>query len=477
MSPKALSAAVLCAAVVLGLAGLAAPAATAAPAVKSDFNGDGFPDLAVGVPGGTADGRTRAGFVHVLWGSPDGLGGSSSKISQASSGIPGTAEAGDRFGYAVQAADLNGDSYADLAVTAPGEQIGSSAGDHEGAAYVLWGSARGLTSGLTVAKGVADQQLGKLVTAGDYDGDGDRDLVLSVQGEEGGATMLRPGPLTTQAPLSLVEGYDFGGARALTSADFDGDGTDDFAVTYKGMESSGTRVRTLASGSWQTTWHVSDSGTALASGDFNGDGRADLAIGEVQPDPEADGTYCEDRLGGAIATVYGAPGSTLGGKVTCTTQSSPYVGGTAEAEDNFGASLVVADLDGSGDDLLAGASHEAVGSAAEAGAFWEMEAGYDGVFTGPSFSQNSTGVAGTAEAGDHFGAALAAADYDGAAYGDLVIGAPGENASTSGSTTVSSGGVWYRPSAGDHPRLPAVSLTPAKLGLAGAPAYGGVLAR
>ncbi|TQE23820.1 VCBS repeat-containing protein [Streptomyces ipomoeae] len=465
---RVLPAAVLVVASGLAVAALTAPSANAVAPVRGDFNGDGYADLAVGVPAGTADGQAKAGFVHVLWGSANGIGGSGTKISQASTGVPGTAEAGDQFGFAVQAADFNGDGLADLAVTAPGEQLSSDA--HEGAAYVLWGSAKGLKSGLTIAKGVQDQQLGRLLTVGDYDGDGDQDVVLTVAGEEGGASVLRPGPLTTAAPVTLVEGYTFGAARALTSADFDGDGADDLAVTFQGMESSGTRVRSLASGTWETRWYTSDWGSALAAGDFDGDDHTDLAIGEVHPNVEADGTYCEDRDGGAIATVYGAAGGTLGGKVTCTSQSSPHVGGTAEAEDNFGASLAVVDLDGSGpDSLLAGASHEAVGTVTRAGAYWELEAGPDGVFTGPSFSQNSSGVPGTAEKGDLFGAALTAADYDTKAYDDHVIGAPGENAP--------SGALWYRPSAGDGPRLAAVAFTPAKLGLSGAVAYGGVLGR
>jgi hypothetical protein len=467
--PSALPTAVLVTVAGLGLGMLVAPPATAAGSVRSDFDGDGYADLAVGVPAGTTGGHAKAGFVHVLWGSADGLGGRSTRIDQASGGIPGTAEAGDQFGYAVRAADFDADGYTDLVVTAPGEQVGG-ADRHEGAAYVLWGSARGLRTGLTVAKGAPGQRLGRLVTSGDYDGDGDQDLVLAVSGEEGGATVLRPGPLTSAAPTTLVEGYDFGDARALTTADFDGDGRDDLAVTYKGLEISGTRVRALAPGGWTTRWQAADFGSALAAGDFDGDGRTDLAIGEVLPDPEAEGAYCADRLGGALATVYGAPGTTLGGGVTCTTQSSPGVGGTAESEDNFGAALAVVDLDGSGpDSLLVGASHEAVGSAARAGAYWELEAGGDRAFTGPAFTQSSAGVPGTAEEGDLFGAAVAAADFDTAKYDDHVIGAPGENAPA--------GALWYRPSAGDASRLPAVSLTPAKLGLTGAAGYGAVLGR
>ena len=56
---------------------------------------------------------------------------------------------------------------------------------------------------------------------------------------------------------------------------------------------------------------------------------------------------------------------------------------------------------------------------------------------------------------------MTAADFDTAKYDDHVIGVPGEN--------TGSGAVWYRPSAGDAPRLAAVALAPAKLGLAARP--------
>lgn len=52
-------------------AGLTLPASASVPAqTDGDFNGDGYADLAVGVPDGTVGGKARAGYVNIVWGGP-----------------------------------------------------------------------------------------------------------------------------------------------------------------------------------------------------------------------------------------------------------------------------------------------------------------------------------------------------------------------------------------------------------------------
>nr|WP_272926203.1 FG-GAP-like repeat-containing protein [Streptomyces sp. SID8379] len=452
-----------------------APAATARPApLHGDFNGDGFTDLAVGLPAANVSGHTGAGYVNVVWGGPGGLGArGSSTYSQNSAGIPGTSESGDHFGYAVSPADLNGDGYADLAVSAPDETLDTPGESREGALYVLWGSAKGLTSGTTTAKGHDEAHIGRLLNTGDYDHDGHGDLAYSSNGEETAALRLRPGPQTSAAASTVIRNWHFAGPSALATADFDGDGGDDLAVTYSGMEDQGTFVTSKpATGDWTTSWTTGDHGAALAAGDFDGDGTQDLAIGLVEPNPEVEETYCpKDRTGGAVALISGAAGTTLGGDWDCTTQDSPYVGGTGEPEDDFGAALATVHAgspDGS-DALLVGIPHETVGTKERAaGAYAFLETVYrEPVLEGPLVTQNSAQVAGTSEFNDRFGSALAAADHDGDGYPDLAVGAPGENGST--------GGVWFKKGAEKPALTDTVSVTPKKLGLSGAVGHGTVL--
>ncbi|MFC8129731.1 FG-GAP repeat protein [Streptomyces sp. NPDC057302] len=478
---KILSATALCAATVLGVAGLTAGSASAAqpsqPAQPTaDYNGDGYADLAVGVPGATVGGKAKAGYVNVVWGGTSGLGKhGSTTVSQATAGVPGTVEAGDGFGTAVASDDMNGDGYSDLVVGAPDED--NDAGLSAGTVAVVWGAKSGFKGGFTAANGAySDGSYGALLATGDFDEDGDKDIALNSHFDETSAVEMRPGPFKAGSPakLSRVEGWHFAGPVALAAGDFDGDGGDDLAFSYDGTEVSGTTVksRDAATGEWNETWSTGDStATALAAGDFDGDDTTDLAIGNVQANPESESTHCEDRLGGAILTLYGKKGTTLGGPASCTTQSGEQVGGSPEAGDDFGSSLTAVDTDQDGrDELIAGAEAEAVGSAKNAGSYWFLTATGTGTgLTGPAISQNSAGVAGTAEAGDRFGAAVTLGDYNGDGLPDVAVGAPGEDAK--------SGGVWYARTPTDGPSPAVTSVTPGKLGLSGASGYGSVLSR
>ncbi|MCI0727775.1 MAG: VCBS repeat-containing protein, partial [Chloroflexi bacterium] len=108
-----------------------------------DFNGDGYADLASGVPGEDVGADIDAGAVNILYGTAGGLSADGDqRWHQGSAGIEGSAEANDLFGHSLAAGDFNGDGYADLAIGVPGEDVGDSI--DAGAVNVLYGTAAGL---------------------------------------------------------------------------------------------------------------------------------------------------------------------------------------------------------------------------------------------------------------------------------------------------------------------------------------------
>lgn len=113
-----------------------------------DVNGDGYPDAAVGAQGEDVGTREYAGAVWLLKGSASGLTGSGAQsFTQNTAGVPGTAEFMDQMGSAVRLQDLNGDGRADLTAAAAGEDVfADDVHYHDGADWILRGSASGLTT-------------------------------------------------------------------------------------------------------------------------------------------------------------------------------------------------------------------------------------------------------------------------------------------------------------------------------------------
>ena len=114
-----------------------------------DFNGDGYSDLAIGVPNENVTGAVGAGAVNVIYGNTTGLESTGNQLwSQNSGSILDTAEASDNFGFVLVAGDFNKNGKDDLAIGVPLEDIATSTTNisNAGAVNVIYGSSTRLTS-------------------------------------------------------------------------------------------------------------------------------------------------------------------------------------------------------------------------------------------------------------------------------------------------------------------------------------------
>ena len=201
---------VLAGAFVLAVPTLARGATAAQPApgvaVRADFNGDTFADLAVGVPGESVGAVQGAGAVNVLYGSANGLTGTNSDLFTQANGA-GRVETGDGFGAALASGDFNGDGFADLAVGAPFEAVGSI--QDAGAVSVLFGTSAGLSGAgsrsLTQAPSLPEtcDEFGEALAAGDLDNDGNDELIIGAPFEDTAAGVERG---LAERLLQIVEG-------------------------------------------------------------------------------------------------------------------------------------------------------------------------------------------------------------------------------------------------------------------------------
>ena len=369
--------------------------------VAGDFNGDGYDDLAIGVPGEDYPGVgppeanpptpncnpcVNAGVVNVVYGGPAGLTVTRNELWHQDRGVSydGWVEPQDCFGASLAAGDFNGDGIDDLAVGVPCENTGGAdvPFPNNGAVSVYYGSSGGLT-GIGAqylrqwADNVADypqanDAFGYALAAGDFNGDGRADLAIGVPGEDSGGV----------SDAGAVAVF-YGAAGGLSRNEL------------WGKHSTGVAGDPLASALW---------GYAVAAGDFNRDGYADLAIGA--PGDMVSGV----AESGTVSLLYGGlPG--LGGQGSqLFSQDTPGVDEVAEQVDWFGQSLAAADLNGDGaHDLVIGVPFEDSGFTVDAGAVHVL---YGVAGAGISaagsqlLTQDGPGSPDVSEAGDQFGGRL-----------------------------------------------------------------------
>ncbi|MEV5724294.1 FG-GAP-like repeat-containing protein [Streptomyces pharetrae] len=411
------AAAVVAAAVIAGTMVPAMPAVAVHGAVPGDFNGDGYRDLVLPVPGATVQGAERAGAVVVVYGSSSGVSSASRRqtISEASAHVDGGANPDDAFGTSTATADLNRDGYADLVVGAPYD---------EGAVKVLWGSRSGLYTGTLLTSGYKNG----LGVAAVSMGTGSRTKVL-VGGDR--STQVFKGPFAKAGSFGSyvwTRMPDAVGSVAL--GDFNRSGSPDqvaFGALRPELSGSPVMVNHGGTQTWPDPLEQGD-GLLAATGDVNGDGYADLVVGDpLEPvTPGVDG-----EVGGRVLVYRGsANGITRAQQPEVITQQTSGVPGTGEKGDTFGAALTVADLNRDGAaEIVVGAPYEAVGAAERTGTVTVIPGRRSGALGtgGYSFHQDTTGIPSGNEAGDFFGTTLSAGDLNRDGRPELVVGAAGEN--------------------------------------------------
>lgn len=380
-----------------------------------------------------------------------------------SSGVPG---------------DVNGDSFAEVAVGEPGNA------KKRGSVHVFYGQRSGLVTNATGSarndhyftqdtrgvpgKAERGDAFGTSTLLADFNGDGCADLAVGSPGENdrtgwvqvffGSRTGLKTSGVQSftlsQIPGSpgSAPGQELG--DELTAGDLDGDGIDDLIAGVSGLRvdgkeaaggvavvyggASGLQLKRSVMLTRDTPGIPGESGTyagfgaAVVTGDFDGDGSTELAIGSTN-----------GLGGGTVQTVKRTADGFTGSEPI--SPQSPGMPGQADRFCAFGFVLASGDVHGDGrDDLAVGdpafGCHDEPDVDYGMGAVVLLAGSKGGLTTSNSqlWTQDSPGVAGTARLGHVFGEALAMAPLDKGPTADLAIGAPDD--ADGGSVTVLLGG-------------------------------------
>ncbi|NML22937.1 T9SS type A sorting domain-containing protein [Pseudoflavitalea sp. G-6-1-2] len=323
-----------------------------------DVNGDGFSDVIVGAPNYN-NGHVNEGAIMVYHGSSTGIPAAATTTIELN-------RTNSLFGSSVaNAGDVNGDGYSDIIVGAPTASYGETG---EGAFYIYRGSSTGIGTA-SFFRGESDQnnaQMGASVAgAGDINGDGYSDFIVGVPQYDyyqvnDGRVYIYFGGTGTPAMISNIELNSNGanlGASVATAGDVNGDGFSDVLISAPNHTNGQTREGVSwvyhggAGNSFDETPDAiiesnlanSRLGNAVKGiGDVNGDGYSDIMVGSS--------AYTKGQTGEGIALIYHGSASSIANNY-----STIATGSDNDAE--YGVSVASAgDINGDGyNDVVVGA--------------------------------------------------------------------------------------------------------------------------
>ncbi|WUJ37963.1 integrin alpha [Streptomyces sp. NBC_00386] len=380
----------------------AAAVASCVAGTSSDFNGDGISDTVIADPNATVGGAQGAGLVRVVLGGGKGV----SEISQATSGMAATPEAGDHFGFSRTSYDADGDGCTDLVVGTPYEDVakdGSQLVD-AGAVYVIHGRPTGIGAGSAI-EGYTQTQLDPTTSTEAYDWFG---------------YAVRAGETSTGAPYLVV-------------------GVPGENVTESGTTYGDAGCIEYVQGTTRVPVNENDPGVpgVVESNDRFGYSLAGtnryFAVGSPG---EAIGS--ETFAGGVTVFSHTLTGG-LPTPLVGLDQDAAGISGVAEAGDGFGSALSMtnyrpSDQTYNSDALLAiGAPNEDIGTAADAGSALVVKIQPSGAYTEITWIDAAVAnVEGDPVAGDFLGQRVTIVNTDTSVVTSpatvrLAVGVPGKD--------------------------------------------------